>query len=80
MFGIGKEELLTNLENLRKSLCCYEGDFCDCKYGIYQPSTFGSELNGCPEIRQAMAIINSLTNEEFDDICKRARVITNLFT
>jgi len=34
MFGIEKKELLKNLENLRKLVCCYAGPTCDCKYGI----------------------------------------------
>lgn len=55
MFGLDDDELLANLERLRRRLCCYMGDSCDCKFGA-TPVT--SEQTGCPEIRQAMAIIS----------------------
>ena len=74
-FGIQKYELLNNLENIRESFYVYMGDFCDCKYGYIKSPRFSNEATGCPEIRQAMSMIYVLTDEEFVDICKRARIM-----
>jgi hypothetical protein len=54
MFGLPDDELLANLERLRRRLCCYMGETCDCKFGT---TAVTSEQTGCPEIRQAMEII-----------------------
>lgn len=74
MFGIQKQKLITNLEKLRKNLCCYMGDYCDCKYGN-GTLKFSSEATGCPEIRQTISMLYVLTDEEFADICNRAKII-----
>lgn len=59
MFGIADDELLTNLEKLRQSLCCYASTpypatrTCDCQFG----ASGQGEQTGCPELRQVIAII-----------------------
>lgn len=80
MFGIEKERLVNSLEKIRKRLCCYSPEtiICDCKYisddNLPMPS-FGGEDSGCCEVRMAMLLINKMTQEEFETICKRAYII-----
>lgn len=45
--------------------------FCDCKYGGKHVGVYGHEDNGCPEMREAVAIIGALTDKEFDRISNR---------
>lgn len=59
MFGLSDDELIGNLEALRVRLCCYMGSSCDCKFG----ATGKGEQTGCPEIRQAIAIIAGQRHE-----------------
>ena len=82
MFGINQSELLDGLSNLQERICGYCGPTCDCKYGIekiknpiekMQYNT--SEQTGCPEVRQAMAMIQALTNDEFNDLCLKGGMI-----
>lgn len=60
MFGQPDDELIANLERLRSNLCAYfPGDRCDCKFGASRKG----EQTGCPEIRQAIAIISGQRDE-----------------
>lgn len=34
-----------------------------------------SEETGCPEIRSAMALIGALTPVDYEELCKRAKII-----
>ena len=57
MFGRPDEELLASLHDLRMRLCGYGAAWderCDCKFG----ASGRGEQTGCPEIRQAIAIIS----------------------
>jgi hypothetical protein len=89
MFGVSKEELLQGMENLRKRICHYDGPTCDCKYGHQWPedtleqlrqrlnisTDSDSEQTGCPELRQAYALLNALTEEEFDNLCRKTYIL-----
>ena len=82
MFGIDRKTLIENLEKVRSTLCCYMGDRCDCKYGpeltdltIFPAMAVGSEGTGCPEVRSAIEILAIMTDEEYEALCIRARVI-----
>jgi hypothetical protein len=78
MFGIGKERLLKSLEEIRKQLCCYNMQPCDCKY-IDNEKEFnkmtGGEDTGCCEITEAIRLIKNLTDEEFNNLCIKSKVI-----
>jgi hypothetical protein len=68
IFGISDEELIANLEVLRRKLCCYfqfgPDDTCDCKFmslnGLPHQT---SETTGCCEIRQAIELIKGQRDE-----------------
>ena len=85
MFGIDKKTLVYNLEKVRvKKCCCYSGtpdipgygSTCDCKYGvdINAPQCM-TEHNGCPELRLARILLEAMTEEEYADLTKRAKVM-----
>lgn len=81
MFGIPQKELLRNLELIRKNHCSYSGTPCDCKYLGLVPGkelNYFSEHNGCPELRMALAILESMSQLEFMEFCNKAgiRIIT----
>jgi len=44
--------LIAGLERIRRSLCSYPGDACDCKFGANMLPN--SEQTGCPELRIAI--------------------------
>lgn len=81
-FGIRKEELIKNLEIIRKNLCCYSTpDICDCKYN---PELHSNELNenipltehtGCPELRQIIDLLSVMKEKDFYKLCKEARIM-----
>ena len=56
MFKTSRKKLLAGLAQVNKRLCDYgQGldlrGYCDCKYGINDNVSYGSEQNGCPEVR-----------------------------
>jgi len=75
-----QDDLVSSLERIRKKLCAYMGDFCDCKFmtnedpddDICRLSERGS---GCPEIRCAFMLIEAMTPAELHKIGKRAGII-----
>lgn len=79
MFMVDKGKLLEGLAGARQRSCCYVGPTCDCKYGIREkemsPIDFMykdlGEKTGCPEIRQAHAILSEMTDNEYETILKR---------
>lgn len=79
MFGINKKDLELGLIKLQKHLCSYHqpADInvrnpCDCKYGARNGITPLSEEGcGCPEVSQALQIIKSMSQEEFEEFCSR---------
>ncbi len=73
-FGVIQNLLVKSLRKVRKSICYYMGDTCDCKY-LGEDKEIGSgECSGCPELYQAIALIEAMTPEEFDTIRRRAHV------
>lgn len=74
-FGATKELLLNSLSKVRKSICFYMGTTCDCKYMAEETKLGYGECSGCPELYQAIDIINAMTPEEFDTIRKRAKIV-----
>jgi hypothetical protein len=73
-FGVIKEKLVKSLGKVRKSICYYMGDYCDCKYLGDDAEVGSGECSGCPELYQAMSIIDAMTPDEFDTIRKRAKI------
>jgi hypothetical protein len=81
MFYKERETTMNTLEALRGDLCCYMGPICDCKYGYKAADKLGSfhpgwsmdrgEQTGCPELRTAIALLNLMTDEEYETIMKR---------
>jgi hypothetical protein len=73
-----KQELYQFLANLQGAICVYhrEGQpgpsgFCDCKYGANNLAKGTESGNGCPEMRNVLALINIMTDKEFERLCKR---------
>lgn len=54
------DEVIEGVERVRKSLCCYAGPTCDCKYGISGSERPGSEQTGCPELRDVLGYLRNL--------------------
>lgn len=66
---IERKELLDNMEKLRKWLCGYSGDKCDCKFGADPEES--SEQSGCAELRTARYLIERLSDREYARIYSR---------
>lgn len=68
-FGIGKigDTNLTQ-EDLNKRK---PPTMCDCKFGATNISGAGERGNGCPEMRCVYAILDNMTDKEFERIIKR---------
>jgi len=66
---ITKAELLDSLERLRRQVCQYTGDRCDCKFG----GPLHGERTGCPELATATDLVRNLSPKEFLDILKRKK-------
>ncbi len=72
MFGIGRRDLIINLENLRSKLCCYSSpNVCDCKFGGRREG----EQTGCPEIREVVGLLAIMTKEEFHKLIIKANIL-----
>jgi hypothetical protein len=76
-----KEEIIIVLEAVRKRICGYMGDHCDCKYGYIEkfeknenPELFAKfirgEQTGCPELRDVINFIQSWRYEMKPCDCK----------
>jgi len=77
--GINKQALEANLEKLRRDkLCVYlpPSKTCDCKYG--KPGEhvrrMSERFSGCPEVRQVLTMVKAMTDKEFNELCKRAKI------
>ena len=77
-----RERCLEGLKGTRQKVCCYMGSPCDCKYGIRELEDElkakdlirgGSEQTGCPELYDAIAIFSVMTDDEYDEFCRRVR-------
>jgi len=73
-----RKKLIKALETIRMSLCCYiTPERCDCKYGMgdLRKGAFGGfssgEETGCPEMREAIGVLNLMTDKEYEKIAKR---------
>lgn len=82
MFGVNRNDLIEGLKVIKKRRCAYSGAKCDCKYGV-NDKTFnngGSEQTGCPEISEAINLIQAMTDKEFEFISKRAGIEITFWT
>ncbi len=74
MFGIEKDKLVATLQKIRDKICTYSPalNYCDCKY-TDEPNLGrkGGEGTGCCEVRLASQIINSMTEEEYQNFLRR---------
>lgn len=81
MFGVGQEVLLEGLRAKHAKTCAYTpadatraARSCDCKFGITRQSLNSGEANGCPELRQAIAMVAAMTPTEFSMLAERAGI------
>lgn len=82
MFGLTKVKLERNLNGIGNYLCAYGGGewkerYCDCKFGEENEECKGmrsENFSGCPEIRQVLRIIKSISEDEFKEFCKKAGI------
>lgn len=61
--------LISQLELIRKSRCGYAGSRCDCKYLPLKATKLAGEQTGCCELRQAIGILKMMHNFIFDLSC-----------
>lgn len=66
---IKKDELIQRMERIRKRICCYTGQPCDCKFGAKMDS---GEQGGCPEIMYVMELLQLMTDREYAMLLKRS--------
>ena len=74
MFHLSKDNLIKNLLKIRNKLCAYGGrGICDCKYiGDDNDMRWMSETGpGCPEILNAIDILNGLSEKEYSKISRK---------
>jgi len=78
MSYIKTEKLIDGLEALRKSLCAYGSlaNRCDCKFGISEKTTKGSEQTGCSELRQAIEMLKQKSTTEENLLNEAIRMAT----
>ena len=84
MFGVSHGKLIQGLQGAQQRNCCYMGNTCDCKYGIETTSDEKKaaefwrndigEQTGCPEIRQALAMLGALSTSEFNKLAQEAGI------
>jgi hypothetical protein len=67
---IDRDALAQNIEKMRKKLCVYIGNRCDCKFGGDNPGR-SEQGSGCPELYQVLALLRNMTKREYDMIMKR---------
>jgi len=70
MFYGEKDEVRTALDIMQKKVCCYVGEFCDCKYGFTGKAEYG-EQTCCPELRTVVELLDKMTEEEYINILSR---------
>jgi hypothetical protein len=63
-----RKALVVALERVRKAVCQYSGSKCDCKYG----ASISGEETGCPELRDVIDFLNTMTETEYKKVWKRA--------
>lgn len=84
MFIVERERLIEGLEKLQRTRCDYDSfgfidfdqgppPFCDCKYG-YHGEKHKGEQNGCPELRNVVALLKVMSDAEYESMMmERAR-------
>lgn len=90
MDKISKNRLIKGLKNLRKFLCEYHHDslpasyVCGCNFGMdkwrldpYGDCAAFGDASGCPEVKMACLIIESMTQEDFLRITRRIELQEN---
>ena len=70
-FTVPQDELVANLLQMKKRICCYMGPTCDCKFG----GTGIGEQTGCPEVSVAAKIIGAMSPEMFQTMLGICEII-----
>lgn len=75
-----QDDLVSSLGRIRKKLCAYRGDFCDCKFMTNEDKDsdicrWSENGSGCPEILYAMRLIEAMTPAELHKIGKRVGIV-----
>jgi len=66
------KELVDVLKKVQTSICAYRSAaFCDCKYGVQNVGKSTESGNGCPEVREVIALFSVLTPFEYERLTKR---------
>lgn len=82
-----KTELARQAVIIQRSLCVYDvysigmsdrgpPSMCDCKYGLNKVGRGTEEGNGCPEMREIVAVLNEMSAKEYKAITDRILVKT----
>jgi len=67
-----RTELIETLQKIQVGICAYRSKtFCDCKYGADKVGLNSEDGSGCPEMRQTLAIMNEMTDEEYQVVLNR---------
>ena len=84
MFAVDKNKLSQTIHILQRKSCSYDmgnleqdpPSFCDCKYGWSgERKSLASESNSCPELRLVHKLLETMTEEEYQDLVRRANGI-----
>lgn len=79
MFAPKKNDLIKSLCKLSANLCSYIKKPCDCKFinlNVNQNIATGSESgSGCPETLVVAMLLNHMTDQEFNSLCKKAGLL-----
>jgi hypothetical protein len=77
MFGINKDKLIENLEKIRKDVCCYANQPCDCKFRINEEhhNPMSEKFSGCCELSQVIAILKNMDEDDFKNLCFQSGII-----
>jgi len=75
-----QDDLVYSLKRIRRKLCAYIGDCCDCKFMTNEDSDddicrWSEKGSGCPEIHYASMLIEAMTPAELHKIGKRTGII-----
>jgi len=77
-----RSRIYETLEMARRSICCYNRDPCDCKYGRTAGVRSGGEQTGCCELRDLITQLTGWTpfnrgQSIAEDIAARVGVSSN---
>ena len=81
MRGMNKAALIDSAVKIQRTLCAYDmgpkerpdnaPHMCDCKYGCTDVGTMHETGNGCPEMREIVAVLKAITIKELKAIQAR---------